>query len=212
MTTNTSVVENTWEVFPGMMLNYCGHEPPFDVCVSRDWSNRDPSPDQQRIVEVLESFVRPDANWLHIGIGNSSLAKRFAPRIEAIMGISITKAELDLAEKLNIPNYYTNYTNKYSRRFAILGSSDLMSKPFDVIIDNNPTSFACCRYHLGRYMGCISNLISQGGTLLTDSEGLAYNEAYSDNYSPVEFARLAALFGMHVLGLTDKVFWVRSYP
>jgi hypothetical protein len=181
------------------MIDYCKHEPPLDVCISRDWSARETTPDQLRIEQVLESYANPSARWLHVGIGNSSLAKRFCARVDRVVGISVTDNEIKLAHLLKLPNHEVIYLNKYSKNFT------LFEGPYDVIIDNNPTSFACCWYHLGRYFAHLAKLLTKGGVMLTDTTGLEYCEPYSESFTPEKFRLQVNLFGLRMEAVTDWV-------
>jgi len=79
---------------------------------------------------------------LHVGVGNSKLAQRFASRARRLDGLTVHQNEKTHADALGIPNYTVYVLNKYSPEFV-----SVLTKPYDVIIDNNLASFACCQYH-----------------------------------------------------------------
>ena len=47
----------------------------------RDWSAKATTPDQYRIEKFIDRFDLRDKRVLHVGIGNSGLAKRFHRRV-----------------------------------------------------------------------------------------------------------------------------------
>lgn len=112
--------------------------------------------------------LHPHSRLLHVGLGNSQLAQRFCHEVASIEGITITRTEYDLALSLHIPRYTPRLMNKYSRDFAQMGGK------FDFIIDNNPSTFACCRLHFARMMLAFKAGLAPGGMLLTDRLGLGH--------------------------------------
>jgi hypothetical protein len=69
------------------MVGYCFTEPPRVLYMDDNWTHMPTSEDQKRIEAVLPQFVYFEACWLHIGIGNSSLAKLFSSQIWRLDGI-----------------------------------------------------------------------------------------------------------------------------
>ncbi len=60
--------------------------------------------------------------------------------------------------------------NKYTEAMRRLLSADA----FDYVVDNNPSTFACCGRHLVDYFRSVHALLRPGGTWLTDKEGLGH--------------------------------------
>lgn len=134
----------------------------------RDWSHRLTTADQARIERFLEGRAIPAGSILHVGIGNSQLAHRFAGRAERIDGITVVREELDHAMSLGVSTYRPALLNKYAWFMSSLRG------PYDVIVDNNPMTFACCYIHLDRMFAQYVALLAPTGLLLTDQEGLGW--------------------------------------
>lgn len=134
----------------------------------RDWTERDTSVDQVRVEAWLDRFPLAGKRILHVGIGNSSLARKFAPRAKEVVGVSIDPPELARARELGLANYRAVERNKY----ADLGAD--LAGPFDFIVDNNITSACCCLMHLLALLQAYGERLAPGGQLLTDREGLGW--------------------------------------
>jgi hypothetical protein len=181
------------------VITDCGREYPESLCIARNWTRRETTPDQQNIERVLVDMTDPQETWLHIGIGNSSLAKKFADKVKQIDGISISPEEVEHAKGLGIINYHPFICNKYSHKFDY----DIF---YDVIIDNNPTSHCCCHKHLMDYLNNISKKLQ--GLYLTDSIGLVHAEPYAQGYTPYEFEKLITPLGMEIIRFDDSVIMI----
>lgn len=119
------------------------------------------SQDQEEINRFISSMVI-NKTILHVGIGTNSVAKMFHQRVKFICGLTLSYKEKTLADQLNITNYQTVILNKHkSEDFRKLGK-------FDIIIDNNINSYACCECHLYKY---IYNLLCQGNLIVTHLHG-----------------------------------------
>lgn len=119
------------------------------------------SQDQAEINNFISSMVL-DKTILHVGIGTNSVAKMFHQRTKFICGLTLSYKEKELADQLKIDNYQTVILNKHrSEDFRQLGS-------FDIIIDNNINSYACCECHLYKY---IYNILHQGKLIVTHTHG-----------------------------------------
>ena len=142
----------------------------------RDWSQRNTTRDQARIEAFIAPLLTPRTRILHVGLGNSRLAERFCGQVALIAGITITLAEHDRAVSLNLPHYQPMLMNKYSSAFA------QMPGKFDLIIDNNPSTFGCCRTHFFRMMLAYKRLLASGGILVTDRAGLGHVSNMSNSH------------------------------
>ena len=181
------------------LLGYCGNEtaPGIDESPrNRDWSQRPSTKDQLRIEDFLSARLTAQTRLLHVGIGNSMLAQRFCHEVASIDGVTITRAEQELALSLRLPGYAPRLLNKYSGAFAQMGGS------FDFIIDNNPSTFACCRRHFARLMLACKSMLAPGGLMLTDRAGLAHlasdaPELKGWSFSAEDWFALAEAMAMH---------------
>lgn len=123
------------------------------------------SPDQRRVEDWLVAHVRPGDTVLHVGIGRSSLARRLVG--VPVHGVTIRPEELAAAPDL--PGYTVALADKHA---GPLGG------PYDWIVDNNPTSYACCVLHARGYFARLGALLRPGGRFLTDREGLRWHEPH----------------------------------
>jgi hypothetical protein len=64
---------------------------------------------------VLDTMALTAARILHVGVGNSKSAQRFANRVRSIDGLTVHHNEKTYAEALAIANYTVYVLNKYSR-------------------------------------------------------------------------------------------------
>jgi hypothetical protein len=155
--------------FPELPLD-CGNDEDPGIIYSedlRDWSDKATTPDQRRIERYIDRFDLRGKSILHIGIGNSGLARRFHRRVGHIVGTTIDPPEVAVAEALGLGNYAVVRHNKYSGGDGVPGR-------FDLILDNNPTSPCCCLRHLGALFDFYSDKLAEGGLIVTDREGLGW--------------------------------------
>ena len=139
-----------------------------DFDLYNDYSQHETSQDQARIEAVMQQQAATGSTILHVGIGNSELAKTFYAAGHRIDGVTVNQQELDHAQTLNLPRYRVLLTNKYHRKFTQYFDSNT----YDYVVDNNPASFACCQYHfycmIENYLTCLK----PGGQILTDQRGM----------------------------------------
>ena len=107
-----------------------------------DWTQQETTRDQACIEAVLDTMAVTGASILHVGVGNSKLAQRFASRAHRVDGLTVHQNEKIHADALGIPNYTVYVLNKHSQEFV-----SVLTNVYDFIIDNNLSSFACCKYH-----------------------------------------------------------------
>jgi hypothetical protein len=175
----------------------------------REWYNQDTTPDQERIEEYLDKLDLAGLTVLHIGIGNSKFALRFSPRVKTIIGTTISDWEARRGRELDLPNYSPIVHNKY------LEQSPPEFRHFDIVIDNNPTTFACCRRHLACMMSNLAVSIVPDGVHVTDRQGLGWvvsapdaNPRWSFDFD--DWAALGAAFGLPAARLTDDIYALGS--
>ena len=191
------------------LLQDCGQEiqPGIeDLKKWRDWSQIKTSRDQLRIERRLLDFVNRDSRILHVGVGNSRLAMRFAHRVRAVVGMTISPDELAQGLGLAIPNYQVLQWNKY--RYW----SDTSGDGFDAIVDNNPTGFACCLKHVSNLLAWYAEALHPRGAIFTDRIGLAWVVSTPDvvrrwrGFDLEDCAVLGARLGLHAINIDGNVY------
>ena len=172
-------------------LAFCGQleEPGLAVDFSQysDFSMRETTRDQARIESVLAAMDLRGRRLLHIGVGNSQFARRFAGRGAVVEGVTVNERELKHAKSLNIAGYRVVLVNKYEREFVTY----FHKHRFDFVIDNNMAAFACCKYHLYVMLESYLWCLRPGGKVLTDQRGMDW--ALSDPSFILDFSDLEAL-------------------
>lgn len=156
--------------FPAIPAD-CGNEATPGVVEDadfRNWSERPTTADQRRIERYLDRFDLRDKRILHIGVGNSGLARRFHGRVAEIVGTTIDPPELEAAQSMSLPNYRVALHNKFS------GDTDALQGKFDFIVDNNPNSSCCCMRHLAELFSLFATKLADGGQIVTDRQGIGW--------------------------------------
>jgi hypothetical protein len=139
---------------------------------------------------------------LHVGVGNSSFAKRFAPGMGRVVGLTISAAEIAHAESLGLPNYQVHLVSKYSWEMR-----PLVGQSFDFILDNNPNGFACCKFHFHQMLDSYCAALKPGGVLLTDQGGLdwvAGDRRWRFKFEDLQW--LGRLFPVRAVRMTQSVY------
>jgi len=192
-----------WQLVP----RDCGRPVP-GVGHDNDWvmdlSARTTTPDQQRIEAALDELLEHGARLLHVGIGNSFLAARFADRAARITGLTLSSAEKRHGDALAIPGYCIEVMNKYSHDLGKLEG------PFDIIVDNNPSSFGCCVRHFEQMLAHYARLLAPGAMMLTDRVGMHWT--YGNGPMRLSYADLEAIartYPFIATRITSDVFALR---
>jgi hypothetical protein len=168
-----------------------------------DWVGQETTPDQLRIERYIDRYDLTGRAILHIGCGNSGLAARFAPRARSIVGTTVTPEELrhgrEWIERSGTANYRVLLHNKY------LGREGMTDERFDFIVDNNPSTFACCLIHFARMMEFYAGALAPGGQIVTDRLGLGWSMAHSDprwGFDAADIAAFGRMFSLqtHAVG------------
>ena|SRR5690348_7216051 len=199
------------ERFPSLPLD-CGERVApgvVDVEDWRDWSRRDTTPDQLRIEDYIDQFDLRDRSILHVGIGNSGLAERFARSARLICGTTIMPAEVERAEGLGLPRYRASLHNKYR------GGDDAPEGRFDFIVDNSMTGFCCCFTHLLAMLDFYSSSLAPGGQIVTDRVGLAWavDPARPQwGFTFDDLAAVATLSGLTAYPIDSNIFVLAHEP
>jgi hypothetical protein len=189
---------------------YCGSEQPGVASNDEaiDWTQQQTTPDQVRIEAVLDTMALTGAQLLHVGVGNSKLAQRFASRLSGVDGLTVHHNEKIYADALAIANYTVYVLNKYSREVV-----PMLSHTYDFIIDNNLASFACCRKHFFIMIENYLSLLRSQGRILTCQIGMdAYHDDFGCTMAYADLVSLERQFPVLVSKLTDVVYALTLRP
>lgn len=156
------------------------------------WINRKATSDLLRI----EAFLRTQPaglRLLQIGIGNSSLYQAIGSNCARFVGITVVEDEVRYAATTFPVDINTRYEarlmNKYSTE---LGS---LTGPFDYVIDNDISAYACCHHHFADMLDAYRDLLAPGGAVLVGIKGLGYFDS-GFGLTPSMMQRLAAAHGL----------------
>jgi hypothetical protein len=171
-----------------------------------DWTQQETTRDQACIEAVLDSMAVTGASILHVGVGNSKFAQRFASRARRIDGLTVHQNEKIRADALEIPNYTVYVLNKYSPEFV-----SVITNTYDFIIDNNLASFACCKYHFAIMFENYLRVLTPYGQILTCQIGMdAYHGDFGWTMTYADLVSLESKFLMHVSKFTDVVYTIAA--
>jgi hypothetical protein len=174
----------------------------LDMPLWIDHTKDETTVDQARIEAQLDRMELTGRNILHVGIGNSRFAKRFASRVNLIDGLTVSHNEKALADSQEIAGYTAYFLNKYSRDFILT-----IKNRFDFIIDNNLASFACCKFHFYLMLDNYVWSLRPGGQILTDQQGMDWvieDPRWKLTYD--DLVALADKFPLQATRVSDTVF------
>ena len=135
------------------------------------WENKEATNDEKDVLTYLKNNnLFNNKKILHIGIGNSYIAKNLKD-FKKIDGISLSKNELDLAKKNNIDNYEVFFQNKYSQNNILKKTLNF----YDVIIDVNIKSFACCDKAFVNLFKNYSEILNNNGIVISSKAGMKWS-------------------------------------
>jgi len=187
-------------------INRCANlQKPSFRYVDGSWLHRAVTADQLRIEQFLKTCILQHKSILHVGIGNSSFAKQVCSETILIDGITIVDEEEHFANSLNITNYFAFNINKYSKE--LLG----LSNTYDIIIDNNLTSYACCKFHFTEMLINYLQLLKPNGFIVTDKVGLMH---YTNGFGMVftELKDLEHQLQVHVQKVNEYTYLILKSP
>ena len=143
------------------------------------WEDRLTTSDEKEILQFLlsENNLR-NKKILHIGIGNSDLAKNFSLDNEVI-GVSISKNEIEYAKALNSKNYNVFFCDKYSIDFKKICKQN----SFDLIIDTNLKSYTCCQDSFNFMINAMIDSLKSGGKIITSRNGMNWFKKLKPKFS-----------------------------
>lgn len=180
-----------------------------DMPIWVDHTREETTVDQASIEDALEGMNVRGRNILHVGVGNSRFAQRFAGRVRLVDGLTVSQPEKELADSLQIPNYTVYFLSKYSREFLTT-----IKNRYDFVVDNNLASFACCKYHFFRMFDNYLWCLRPHGRILTDQRGMDWT-VNNDPRWQLTFSDLVALerrFPVTVAKVTDTVYEIGAVP
>jgi hypothetical protein len=188
---------------------FCGNrEQPWVTLHSAavDWTQQETTRDQVRIEAVLDTMAVTGASILHVGVGNSRFAQRFASRARRIDGLTVHQNEKTYADALGILNYAVYVLNKHSQEFV-----SVIANTYDLIIDNNLASFACCKYHFSVMCENYLRVLAPHGQILTCQIGMdVYHGAFGWVMTYADLVSLERKFPVHVSKMTDVVYTIAA--
>ena len=154
------------------------------------WEDKESTEDENEIIKFLKNnFLLKDKKILHIGIGNSNFAKIFS-NINEITGITISKNEINYANNLNLKKYNVFLLDKYSINFE----NYFKNYQFDLIVDPNLKSYACCKKSFDFMFKNFSTLLSNNGTIITSRKGMNWYKKLKLFYSFFNFKNFFIIF------------------
>ena len=135
------------------------------------WENKKETLDEIEILEFLNSNNSSNSSKiLHIGIGNSYIASNLN-KYSLIDGISISSKEILLSKNLNIKNYDVSFKNKYEFNTFY----NFSKYKYDIIIDANIKSFACCEKSFLHLMQQYFDILNFDGFIITNIRGMNWS-------------------------------------
>ena len=165
-------------------------------------------PDQACIEAVLNTLAVTGASILHVGVGNSKLAQRFAGRARLVDGLTVHQNEKIHADALGIPNYTVYVLNKHSQKFV-----SVITNTYDFVIDNNLSFFACCKYHFYVMIENYLWALTFEGRILTCQIGMdVCNDDLGWVMTYADLVSLESKFPVHVSKMTDVVYAIAKKP
>jgi hypothetical protein len=177
----------------------CGREPPVPAYTDRSYAQLPASPDQQRIEAVLPSLVTASSRVLHVGIGSSTLARGLCSQVAWIDGVTLLQDEQAVAIAAGLANHGVYLLDKYGPALRALPG------PYDVIVDNNPGTWACCVRHVERLFDAYAALLAPRGRILTDERGAGWRVRGAHALAWTDWSDLGDERGMRAERITASV-------
>lgn len=178
----------------------------LDMPIWVDHTKDETTIDQAAIEAELDRMDLSGRNVLHVGVGNSKFAERFAGKVNLIDGLTVSHNEKTLADSSGIANYTVFLLSKYSREFILT-----IKNKYDFIIDNNMASFACCKFHFYLMLDNYVWSLKPGGQILTEQHGMDW--VIEDSRWKLTYQDLIALkdkFPLRAERVTDTVFALQT--
>ena len=142
-----------------------------DVKYYSYWENKKETLDEIEILNFINSNNSSNSSKiLHIGIGNSYISSNLN-KYSLINGISISSNEILFAKNLNIKNYNFFFKNKYEFNTFY----NFSKYKYDIIIDANIKSFACCKKSFLHLMQQYFDILNFDGFIITNIRGMNWS-------------------------------------
>ena len=168
---------NTFRYAPFVLMSALGRVT-AESCGSKygdgSWRDAPPSMEQLRIERYLAGSSVAGKTLLHVGVGSSSVARRFHAECRQIDGLTVMADEITYADGLGYSNYRVYLLDKFSPAVTTT-----LPNRYHFIIDNNPSSFAPSRAAFDWMIANYVELLEPGGMFLTDRVGMHYREKYA---------------------------------
>jgi hypothetical protein len=197
-----TIYSSAYEACPEVCGNLERPGVALDMPLWIEHAHLDTTVDQLHIEDALNRMEWRGKSFLHVGVGNSRFAQRFAADAALIDGLTVSRVEVELAQALHIPNYAVYLLNKYGREFLLT-----IRNRYDFVIDNNMASYVCCKYHFYRMLDNYLWAMKPGGQILTDQRGMDFT--VEDERWILSFEDLQSLeskFPIRAARINDTVF------
>lgn len=134
------------------------------------WENREVTTDEIDIYDFLKNkkYKFKNKKILHIGVGNSFFAKKLITSHCSILGITISYPELIVSKNVDKKKYNVFLINKFSEKFQ----SKKILNNFDLIIDPNLKTFACCEDGFLFFFNILIKKMKKNSILITSRKGM----------------------------------------
>jgi len=136
------------------------------------WESKKETQDEIEILSLLNASKYSESlgKILHIGIGNSFIAKNLN-NFSKIDGISISSKEILKAQESNIIGYNSCFLNKYNKD----AFKKFKNASYDLIIDTNLKSFCCCESAFDHLIAQYTSLLNTNGLIVTNLRGMKWS-------------------------------------
>ena len=155
-------------------LDHCGG--PYDLTEANRETGYHPWPGtlaEQAVIAFFKANPTRIARkrLLHLGIGNSSIFRAVGDQVSKFVGLTV-----GLPEKIHFEQTFghpahaeIHFASKHDPR-----NYDKIVGPFDIIVDVNLKSFACCEQHFQDMMALYVDRLAPDGVIITAATGLRF--------------------------------------
>lgn len=157
------------------LAKYCGG--PFDLDARHtktNWEHMEVTGAEYAVTSYLATVLEASGiprSLLHIGFGNGHVFDNLADRLAMYVGTTISQPEIrQFAQRYELSDSVRIFlANKHDPR-----AYESYGGLYDVIVDVNIKSFACCEQHYEEYIEFIVSCLNPGGLLLTAQSGIDF--------------------------------------
>ncbi len=155
-----------------------------EVEVDSHYENKQTTLEELALIEYFKnnSYHVRDKNILHVGTGNSTIVNFLYSHAKSIDTITISRNEI-LSGLSKLPSSTIRYLflNKYNIR-----ELSELNAYYDIIIDVNLKSFACCEFHFLEMIEMFISTMHKNSELFTAMSGVnfGWNGNTSISYTP----------------------------